>query len=84
MPKIRLEAYNSSLEAVIGACRDIFGFLRFSAFISFQEVQDSLHGSLRKLTSLMALLITLTHDLLGLTQVAGLDFLDLLVTDASD
>ena len=32
----------------------------------------------------MALLTTLTHDLLGLTQVAGLDFLDLLVTDASE
>ena len=28
-----LEAYNSGLEAGIGTCRDIFGFLRFSAFI---------------------------------------------------
>ena len=30
---LRLEAYNSGLEAGIGTCRDIFGFLRFSAFI---------------------------------------------------
>ena len=46
--RLRLEAYNSSLEAAVGACRDIFGFLRFSAFIWAQEVQDSVHGSLRK------------------------------------
>ena len=31
--RLRLEAYNSSFEATIGTCRDIFGFLRFSAFI---------------------------------------------------
>ena len=30
---LRLKAYNSSLEAAIGTCRTIFGFLRFSAFI---------------------------------------------------
>ena len=30
---LRLEAYKSGLEAGIGTCRDIFGFLRFSAFI---------------------------------------------------
>ena len=30
---LRLEAYNSSLEAADGACRDIFGCHRFSAFI---------------------------------------------------
>ena len=28
-----LEAYNSGLEAGIGTCRDIVGFLRISAFI---------------------------------------------------
>ena len=31
--RLRLEAYNSSLEAAIGTCRDIFRILRFSAFI---------------------------------------------------
>ena len=31
--RLRLEAYNSSLQAVVGTCRDIFGILRFSAFI---------------------------------------------------
>ena len=35
--RLRLEAYISSLEAAIGTCRDIFGFLRFSAFIWAQE-----------------------------------------------
>ena len=30
---LRLEAYNSSMEAAFGTCRDIFGFLRYSAFI---------------------------------------------------
>ena len=44
-----LEAYNSGLEACIGTCRDIVGFLRFSAFIWAQEVQNSVHWSLRKL-----------------------------------
>ena len=38
--RLRLEAYNSSLEAAIGTCRDIFRILRFSAFIWAQEVQD--------------------------------------------
>ena len=42
------KAYNFSLEAVIGTCRDIFGFLRSSVFIWTQEVQNSVHGSLRK------------------------------------
>ena len=45
--RLRLETYNSSLEAAVGACRDIFGFPRFSAFILAQEVHD---GSLRKLS----------------------------------
>ena len=46
---LRLKAYNSSLEAAIGTCRTIFGFLRFSALIWAQEVQDFVHGTLRKL-----------------------------------
>ena len=37
MALLCLEAYISGLEAAIGTCRDIFGFLRFSAFILTQE-----------------------------------------------
>ena len=46
--RLRLEANNSSLEGVIGICKTIFGFLRFSAFIWAQEVQDLVNGTWRK------------------------------------
>ena len=46
---LRWVARNSSLEADIGTYRDIVGFLRSSAFIWTQEVQNSVHGSQGKL-----------------------------------
>ena len=47
--RLRLETNNFSLEGAIGICKTIFGFLRFSAFIWAQEVQNSVHWSLKKL-----------------------------------
>ena len=45
---LSLKAYNSGLEAAIGAGRDSFGILWLWAFIWDQEVQDYVKASLRK------------------------------------
>ena len=45
---LSLKAYNSGLEAAIGASRDSFGILWLWAFIWDQEVQDYVKASLRK------------------------------------
>ena len=42
---LRLEAYNSSLEAAIETCRDISGFLRFSVFTWAQDVPQRAESS---------------------------------------
>ena len=59
MVLLRLEAYNSGLEACIGTFRDIFGFLRFSAFIWTQE-QD--HFTLKWMRKLRLKLGTLLQN----------------------
>ena len=49
MALLCLEAYNSGLEAAIGTCRNIFGFLRFSAIILTQEQDHFTFKWMRKL-----------------------------------